>query len=102
MATKTKKSTTPRARKTAVKTKTTPKRAAPADESKKDVVLRLLRRQNGASIAEIAAETAWLPHSVRGFLTATVKKKLELPLVSTKEAGGERRYHIAALKPAKE
>ena len=54
------------------------------------------------SIAEIAAETAWLPHSVRGFLTAMVRKKLDLPLVSTKEAGAERRYHIAALKPAKE
>jgi hypothetical protein len=43
-----------------------------------------------------------MPHSVRGFLTATVRKKLELPLVSTKGAGSDRRYHIAALKPAKE
>ena len=72
------------------KTKTTkkPKLIAAADVSKKDTVLRLLRRQNGASIAELAE--------------ATVRKKLELPLVSTKEVGGERRYHIAALKPAKE
>lgn len=101
MATKTKKNQ-PRARKAASRVTTSPRPAAKADRSKKDTVLRLLRRQNGASIAEIAAETDWMPHSVRGFLTATVRKKLELPLVSTKEAGGDRRYHIAALKAAKE
>ena len=100
MATKTKTTTKPRVRKIAAKT--TPKQSAEAIESKKDIVLRLLRRQNGASVAELAEVTAWQHHSVRGFLTATVKKKLELPLISTKEAGGERRYHIAALKPAKE
>ena len=99
MATKTKKAT-PRTRKIA--TKTTPKQSVEAIESKTDVVLRLLRRQNGASVAELSEATAWQSHSVRGFLTATVKKKLELPLISTKETGGERRYHIAALKPAKE
>jgi hypothetical protein len=102
MATKIKKATTPRARKTAVKIKTTRKQIATADESKKDTVLRLLRRQNGASIMELAEATAWQNHSVRGFLTATVKKKLELPLISTKQPGDARRYHIAALKPAKE
>ncbi len=101
MPTKIKK-TQPRARKAAPKVTTSPKHAAKATISKKDAVLRLLRRQNGASIAEIAAETDWMPHSVRGFLTATVRKKLELPLVSTKETGNDRRYHIAALKPAKE
>ena len=100
MATKIKKVTSTHARKAALKTSR--KRAVADTESKKDVVLRLLRRQNGASIAEIAAETEWQPHSVRGFLAATVKKKLELPLISTKEADQERRYHIAALKLAKE
>ena len=102
MATKTKMTTIHRARKSAAKSKTTPKPLATADESKKDIVLRLLRRQNGASVAELAEATAWQNHSVRGFLTATVKKKLELPLISTKAEGAERRYHIAALKPAKE
>jgi hypothetical protein len=97
MATKTKKTTTPRVLKTTAK----PKQVAAADESKKDAVLRLLRRQNGASIAELAEATGWQNHSVRGFLTATVKKKLDLPLVSTKEAGGDRRYHVGALRPAK-
>jgi hypothetical protein len=102
MATKIKKATNPRNRKTAAKTKGAPKQIATADESKKDAVLRLPRRQNGASIMELAEATAWQNHSVRGFLTATVRKKLELPLISTKEIGGERRYHIAVLKSAKE
>ncbi|MDO8360972.1 MAG: DUF3489 domain-containing protein [Devosia sp.] len=98
MATKTK---APRARKIAAKTTTTPKRIAEA-ETKKDLVIRLLRRQDGASVPELAKATNWMPHSVRGFLTATVRKKLELPMVSTKETGGDRRYHIAAIKAAKE
>jgi hypothetical protein len=89
-------------RKTAAKSKTTPKPIAASDETKKDVVLRMLRRQNGASIAELTEATSWQNHSVRGFLAATVRKKLELPLVSTKEVDGDRRYHIAAVKPAKE
>ena len=72
------------------------------DGPKKDVVLRMLRRQNGASIAELAEATEWQNHSVRGFLAATVRKKLELPLASTKEADADRRYHIAAVKSAKE
>jgi len=100
MATKNKSTTKLRARKSTAKT--TPKQIATTDESKKDAVLRLLRRQNGASVAELAEATSWQNHSVRGFLTATIKKKLGLPLVSTKAEGEERRYHIGALKPIKE
>ena len=99
MATKTTTTTKPHARKTVAKT--APKRIAEA-ETKKDLVIRLLRRQDGASVPELAKATNWMPHSVRGFLTATVRKKLDLPLVSTKAEGAERRYHIAALKLAKE
>jgi hypothetical protein len=37
--------------------------------------------------------TGWQQHSVRGFFAGTVRKKLDLNLVSDK-SGGERRYRI--------
>jgi hypothetical protein len=66
--------------------------------SKQDQVLALLRRQNGASIDEIVAATDWQPHSVRGFLSGAVKKRLGIDVVSEKGEDGERRYYVAALK----
>lgn len=48
--------------------------------------------------AELAKATGWQPHSVRGVLTATIKKRLNLPLVSAKGEDGVRRYHIAVLR----
>ena len=38
--------------------------------------------------------TGWLPHSVRGFLSGTVRKKLGLTVTSTKGEDGERTYSI--------
>lgn len=64
--------------------------------SKQEQVLSLLRRSGGASIAEIRQATEWQQHSVRGFLAGTVKKKLGLTLISSKEADDVRRYRIEA------
>ena len=66
--------------------------------SKQDQVLALLRRQDGASIDEIVAATDWQPHSVRGFLSGAVKKRLGIDVVSEKREAGVRRYYVAALK----
>ena len=76
------------------------KRAAPS-RSKQDVVIRMLRRQSGVTIEEIVAKTRWQPHSVRGFFSGSVKKKLKLPLVSELGKDGVRRYQIAAANPSK-
>ncbi len=76
-------------------------RQAAASQSKQDIVIAMLRRRSGVTIEEIIAETGWQPHSVRGFFSGLVKKKLKLPLVSDVGKNGVRRYHIAPLTSAK-
>jgi hypothetical protein len=78
-----------------------PKGRAAASQSKQDLVIEMLRRQSGVSIEEIIARTGWQPHSVRGFFSGLVKKKLKLPLTSVVGKDGTRRYHIAPLASAK-
>jgi hypothetical protein len=63
--------------------------------SKREQVLRLLRRNRGASLAELQKATGWQAHSVRGFLSGTVKKRLGLTLQSETSEKGGRRYRIA-------
>ena len=69
-------------------------------DTKQNIVLAMLRRANGASVAEIIEATDWQPHSVRGFFSGALKKRLKIDVVSEKDtATGERRYHVAALRP---
>lgn len=77
------------------------KRSPAATQSKQEVVIQMLRRQSGVTIDDIVAKTGWQPHSVRGFFSGFVKKKLKLPLVSEVGKDGVRRYHIAAVKSPK-
>jgi len=54
----------------------------------------MLRRPDGASLKELMKATGWLAHSVRGFLSGTVAKRMNLDLVSKKKADGDRRYFV--------
>ncbi len=40
--------------------------------------------------------TGWQAHSVRGFLSGTVGKKMGLKVVSSKGENGERNYSVSA------
>jgi Protein of unknown function (DUF3489) len=90
--------------------KATPAKKAPKGRTKREVakpkaarggskaakVLDLLKRPDGATSRELMKATGWLPHSVRGFLSGTVRKKLGLTVTSTKGDDGERTYSVDA------
>src|SRR5258705_13875529 len=64
------------------------------DGRKAPEILELLKRPGGASSKELMKATGWQPHSVRGFLSGTIGKKMGLAVTSTKSENGERNYSI--------
>ena len=62
--------------------------------SKTDRVLELLKRPGGVTAKELMKATNWQAHSVRGFLSGTIGKKMGLAVSSTKSVDGERSYSI--------
>ena len=68
--------------------------------TKSAAVLRLLRSAKGAGIEGLMKATGWQAHSVRGFLSATVKKKLGLAITSESGKDGVRRYRIEGTSKA--
>jgi hypothetical protein len=62
--------------------------------SKTEQVLDLLKRSGGASLADIMTLTGWQPHSVRGFISGTLGKKMGLTVESSKREDGERIYRL--------
>ncbi len=71
------------------------RRARPAgrDNTKTAKVIALLQQPEGATLKAIMRATGWLTHSVRGFVSGQLKKKLGLKVRSSKR-DGERVYSI--------
>jgi hypothetical protein len=67
----------------------------PETGTKSNLVIGLLKRPCGATLKEIMASTGWQAHSVRGFISAQLSKKLGLKVLSFKRQG-ERVYRIRA------
>jgi len=108
-ATKKASTRTPRADVAQVKSKSgkkaTPAKKAPKGKKKADKlaarqgsktaqILELLKRPGGATLQELMATTEWQPHSVRGFISGTLGKKMGLTVESAKSEKGERSYSI--------
>jgi hypothetical protein len=66
--------------------------AAPRSGSKQALIISLLSREEGATLAGITAATGWLPHTARAALTGLRHKGYAL--TSSKEVGGARTYWI--------
>jgi hypothetical protein len=68
--------------------------SAVRDDSKTAKILELLKRSGGVTAEELMKFTGWQPHSVRGFLSGTIGKKMGLTVTSSKSEDGERGYSI--------
>ena len=88
--TKQKAKTSPARKKRAVAT-------APADvpKTKLGQLECMLRRREGATIAQISTALDWQPHSVRGAISGSLKKKRGLAVTNEPNDDGHRVYRIA-------
>jgi len=64
------------------------------ENSKQASIIEMLKRPEGATIAQIVQLTGWQAHTVRGTFAGAFKKKLGLTIVSDKAKGEERVYRI--------
>jgi hypothetical protein len=62
--------------------------------SKTETILALMKQPGGVTLKAIMDATQWQAHSVRGFISGTLGKKMGLTVVSAKGDSGERTYSI--------
>ena len=55
----------------------------------------MLRREDGATIAQIVETTGWQPHTVRGAFAGALKKRLGLTIESEKVEDRRRVFRTA-------
>jgi Protein of unknown function (DUF3489) len=71
-------------------------RAAARAGSKTAQVVELLKRPRGVTLKDLMAATEWQAHSVRGFISGVLRKKMGFTVESAKTPDGERSYSVKA------
>ena len=77
--------------------------SAPREGTKQEAVITLLRRDEGATIAQIIEATGWQQHTVRGFLAGLKKKGIKVEtlervrMVGPNKEGAKGSYSIYAI-----
>ena len=66
------------------------------DGTKTAKVLELLKQPGGVTAKELMKATGWQAHSMRGFLSGSINKKMSLAVISSKAESEERSYSIKA------
>jgi len=66
----------------------------PRDGTKQSLMIDLLKRPGGATLAEIVEANGWQAHTVRGAMAGALKKKLGLTITSEKDETKGRVYRI--------
>src|ERR1700677_876269 len=65
------------------------KKAAPVRRGTKTAkILDLLKRPDGVTLKELTKATGWQAHSVRGFLSGAIGKKMGIRVESSKQPDG--------------
>jgi hypothetical protein len=64
--------------------------------NKTETVLELLRSDGGATLEDVMTATGWQVHSVRGFISGVLGKRMGLIVTSVKREDGKRAYSIAS------
>lgn len=73
--------------------------ASKGPSGKLGVVVALMRRPEGATVAQMGEATGWQSHSVRGAMAGSLKRKHKLAIIGEPGESG-RVYRIAAEQPA--
>jgi Protein of unknown function (DUF3489) len=83
-----------RPRKTAPTARDTGAPRRTREGTKQEQLIAMLRRKQGATIAQIVEATGWQPHTVRGAFAGALKKRLGLDVTSEKVEGRGRVYRL--------
>ncbi len=75
------------------------KAAEPKGPSRTETLIGLMRVEGGATAQALGEAVSWQVHSVRGFISGTLKKRADL-IVTTERIDGATRYHVTDVEVA--